>query len=161
MKKQSKQPSKTPHGKRPKSVLRKAWKTRRARAELAKLPKYDPKAPLVVDREAFLREVAAHMPQTDTANDNKAQSSQTRHSEIDGIARTIELHREEMLLGFMGDMNAIRQTRKGNDHHPMFLSRAQAEAIESFLIDHGYSPWGKGSGMLMSVSTKPTIDKAA
>lgn len=143
MKKQSKQPSKTPHGKRPKSVLRKAWKTRRARAELAKLPKYDPKAPLVVDREAFLEEVAAHMPQTDTANDNKAQPSQTHRSEIDGIARTIELHRDEMLLGFMGDMNAIRSQRRGTDHHPIMLSRAQAEAIEQYLNEQGYTPWGR------------------
>lgn len=137
-----KKPSKR---KRPKSVMQKAWATRRL------------KAMTLVDREEFLKGVAAHMPTAESNADPQNPNSRLR-SEVDGIARTIELHRDEMLLGFLGDMAAVRGMRPYNDHHPMLVSRAQAEAIEQFLTEQGYSPWGRRSG---AAGDQNAVEKAA
>jgi hypothetical protein len=63
-------------------------------------------------------------------------------AESDAVLRTIEIHRKEQLCGFMGDMTVMRGMRHGSDHMPVMVSWAQAEAIETFLAEHGFSSFG-------------------
>lgn len=67
------------------------------------------------------------------------------------------LHRDEQLCCFVADIAAMRRAGWPS-HAPAIISRSQIEAIEGFLQDLGYSMFGKGSGLLMAVSTKPTTD---
>ncbi len=136
--------------KRPKSVLRKAWETRRKNekhraslegqmnkvffgdnADTSKLPGL-----------ASLSQATKTLG-TETPRSENAATVGGVNAAFDAVARTIEMHRDEMLLGFMGDMSAMRSTNGRTGHHPIMLSKAQANAIEEFLSLHGYSAWGK------------------
>lgn len=64
-------------------------------------------------------------------------------SPVDAIARTLDMHRDEQLCGFLGDMSAARRSGQMVGHFPVMLSRSQAEAIEQWLVEQGYSAFGK------------------
>jgi hypothetical protein len=153
--------------KRPKSVLQKAWATRRAKAAASQFKGYSKKnlPQSELDRRAGIVNTSTEfMPatfeeETATASSSKAtpiSETETHRSDnaatangvnaaFDAISRNNEMHRDELLLGFMGDMSAMRRITNSG-HYPVMVSRAQAEAIESFLDEHGYSPWGRSTG---------------
>lgn len=146
--------------KRPKSVMRKAWETRRAK--LAAAAGYMPPEALKQAAQEATNQLRSRM-LDGLSPDTKTSETETHRSEVNGpylnpdaIDRTNERHRDEQLLAFMGDLAAARQSGNCNGHYPWLVSRPQIGAIEDFLSLHGYSAWGKGSGALMSVSTKPT-----
>jgi len=132
---------------RPKSIYAKGWETRRLRAQGIPANVAIPNAMVGGDPNVPL-------------TTGLTTQSRSEVSGGDALLRMAMMHRDDQLCGFLGDMNAMRMMRMPA-HAPMMLSRAQAEAIEEFLIDHGYSLFGKGSGAFASVSTKPTVDKAA
>lgn len=143
--------------KRPKSVLAKAWETRRAKAELkkfwdeaapAKPPKLQGGFIMQPELEEEIASLAKATPTSETAtprSENEATANGV-NAAFDAIVRSNVMHRDEMLLGFMGDMAAMRRVTNSG-HYPVMVSRAQAKAIETFLDEHGYSPWGhRGTG---------------
>jgi len=134
--------------KRTKASYSKGWETRRRNAALAQ-PNRSVEGMTANELTEALKACATTAAQ-DTASDNSR-----RHSEVDAISRTLDLHRDEQLCGFLGDMSAMRSMGSLRGHYPVMISRAQVEAIEGFLSDHGYGPFGKGSGILASVSTDP------
>lgn len=129
--------------KRPKSVLRKAWATRRANAKLDKFWGVEKAEPANLPGIAGLAK-ATPTSETETRRSEAATAGGLNEA-FEALARNNVMHRDEMLLGFMGDMSAMRRVTNSG-HHPVMVSRAQAEAIESFLDEHGYSPWGRSTG---------------
>lgn len=164
----------TKKAKRPKSVLKKAWETRRKNAAHRALPEAEMNRLLYGDTETssdLMKQVAPMLkspPGLASLAQGTQQTSQTAtlRSEANGInpeynpaaeiAHVLDLHRTEQLCAFLGDISALRQNGQMKGHYPIMVSRTQINAVEDFLRDHGYGPWGKGSGSLMSVSTKPT-----
>ncbi len=138
---------------------KKGWATRR-RKRKAELKRIEAEAAKLKPELDKLFEGTPAV-STDTANDNKltAQAAATnsipRSEAVDAVGRTLEMHRDEQIACFLADMVAMRQMGGMKGHFPIMVSRSQIEAIEEFLTDHGYSGFGKGSGSLMSVSTKP------
>lgn len=126
--------------KRPSSVLRKAWATRRAKKDLANEIAKSMKPQLT----AALQSQDTPTSETETRRSDNAAEANGVNPAFDAVFRTIEMHRDEMLLGFLGDMAAMRRVTTSG-HYPVMVSRAQAEAIETFLEEHGYSPWGRRS----------------
>lgn len=63
-------------------------------------------------------------------------------SDVDALLTTYRLNRDDQLCCFVADMQAIRRQGLPN-HAPVMLTRTQAEAIEDFLSEHGFSVFGK------------------
>lgn len=163
----------TKRARRPKNIYAKGWETRRRRAEAAKEARE-----LILSMGATLEKAAAgtkgwkpitmtdtarmEMPSTTAIGASEApganQASQDRPSEINGgdaLLHMSTLHRDEQLCSFIGTIDFIRKLPGVPTYMPITVSRTSIEAIEDFLRDHGYSAFGKGSGLLMSVSTNP------
>lgn len=130
--------------KRPKSVFAKGWATRRRNQELLNGPgeKIQGIAAIPATPES----------NADPRNPNMAQSP------IDAIARTLDMHRDEQLCCFLAEMSTMRRTGALQGHFPIMLSRSQAEAIEGWLTEYGYSPFGRRTEGCSS--TAPTTKAA-
>lgn len=59
----------------------------------------------------------------------------------EAIIRMSRIHRDEQLCCFLGDMQTMRRHSPPN-HAPVMLTRSQAEAIEVFLTEQGFSMFG-------------------
>lgn len=101
-----------PRRKRPKSVLRKAWETRRARAAQKQI------------NQAKSTSIS-QIPPSDAA-----------------VLRLLEQMRNEQLNCFMADMESIRRS-DAPAFVPITVTRTQADAIEQFLSEYGYSAFGQ------------------
>jgi hypothetical protein len=121
-----------PRRKRPRSVLAKAWVTRRKNA-----------AAKGVNKEEFLRKLDASLR---LATEETPPATQTPRSEAWGVLRDVSdmLHANmtEQLCSFVGDMAAIEHMRPAEDHHPVMVSWPQARAVQTFLHSHGFTSFG-------------------
>lgn len=145
MQKISKRPIAKQQRMRPKSVLKKAWETRRRNAGVK---------PLTIDRDGFLKGLGTELrnlneglpTQSGAMEPKNAQASPTPRSDNpDPIAALLDQFRDEQLCSFVAEIAAIRHMQGPNSHQPIMLSRPQAEAIEDFLVSEGYGPFGRSS----------------
>jgi hypothetical protein len=134
--------------KRPKSVMKKAWETRRLRAAVKKRQYL----PLEINREAFLKDVGAQLGALDNSMPQNAQNPNTKPPS-DPIGLMMEAtprtngeirdeHMVEQLCSFLADMVMVEHMRSPRDHHPIMVSWPQAKALARFLRLNDFSPFG-------------------
>lgn len=134
--------------KRPKSVYSRGWETRRRNQEREN-------AADVWAAQAALNEISRHEKLSATtmrgastepgANLNTTGTATPSRSEASGgdaLLRMRIMHRDDQLCGFVAEMATMRRMSK-NDHMPLMMARAQLEAIEDFLIESGFTPFGR------------------
>lgn len=113
----------------------KGWETRRQNAA-------DKKAMGVIERLSETPIGPEHFDLKAIGQEMQA-ANRAEGSGGDAILRTVVLHRDEQLCCFLGDMQALRQMAGIPCFAPFTISRSQIEAIEDFLTEQGYSPFGR------------------
>lgn len=140
--------TKTKGRKRPKSVLQKAWETRRkyqAAAKIAELskemmpgnsqPNMSAQGLALLAKGTPTSETA--IPRSDAAQANGINTAYA--AEITDLKRD---YRDRQLRSFQGDFRSISRGRMLTDSTPLTLSWEQARAIHEYLLIEGYTAFG-------------------
>lgn len=134
---------KKPSRKRPKSVLTKAWETRRAKAVAKQAP--EGKTKFISQATLRAADQASPIPHSEVVERMKFLSEITEENMVD------------QLCSFIADMGMMEHMRTPTDHHPIMVSWPQAKALARFLRLHDIGPFGYNGPLPVD----PNVRKAA